>query len=353
MNKRKLIIFIAALLFCIDNFAQNSNGEMKKFTLAIHGGAGTILKKNMTDEKEAEYRAKMKEALSVGYEILSAGGSSIDAVEATIVVMEDSPLFNAGKGAVFTADGKNEMDASIMDGKTLNAGAVAQVNTIKNPISAARAVMEKSPHVMMVGSGAVKFAKENNIEMVDSNYFYDERRWKQLQNLKGSNEQQLDHSEDRSDMNQKQFDMEFNERVDEKFGTVGAVALDQHGNIAAGTSTGGMTNKMYGRVGDSPIIGAGTYANNKTCGVSSTGHGEYFIRVVVAYDISAIMENTDKSLEEAAHEVIHKKLPALGGSGGIISVDKDGNYALTFNTEGMYRGVVKEDNNPEVFIYKD
>ena len=262
-------------------------------------------------------------------------------------------MFNAGKGAVFTNDGKNEMDASIMEGKTLEAGAVAQVNTIKNPIKAARAVMEKSQHVMMVGEGAVRFARENKLEIVDSSYFYDEKRWQQLENIRGSNDVEMDHSEERGDVNKKQFDAEFDATVDEKFGTVGAVAIDVYGNIAAGTSTGGMTNKMYGRVGDSPIIGAGTYANNKTCGVSCTGHGEYFIRAVVAYDISAIMENKGVSLEEAANEVIHKKLVEMGGSGGIIAVDSKGNYALIFNTEGMYRGVVKADNKPEVYIYKN
>jgi beta-aspartyl-peptidase (threonine type) len=350
---RKLIIFVFALTHLSAALGQPKNSEMKNFTLVIHGGAGTILKKNMTDEKEAAYKEQLNKALQTGYKILSKGGTSTDAIEAAIMVMEDSPLFNAGKGAVFTNDGKNEMDASIMEGKTLEAGAVAQVNTIKNPIKAARAVMEKSQHVMMVGEGAVRFARENKLEIVDSSYFYDEKRWQQLENIRGSNDVEMDHSEERGDVNKKQFDAEFDATVDEKFGTVGAVAIDVYGNIAAGTSTGGMTNKMYGRVGDSPIIGAGTYANNKTCGVSCTGHGEYFIRAVVAYDISAIMENKGVSLEEAANEVIHKKLVEMGGSGGIIAVDSKGNYALIFNTEGMYRGVVKADNKPEVYIYKN
>jgi len=349
------IIFIFALPFLAVElgFGQSKGSDMEKFTLVIHGGAGTILKKNMTPEKELNYKEKLNEALMAGYAVLSKGGSSIDAVEASIMIMEDSPLFNAGKGAVFTNEGKNEMDASIMDGRTLEAGSVAMINTIKNPITAARAVMEKSPHVMMVGEGAVKFAKEQNIEIVDSSYFYDEKRYQQWQNIKGSIETELDHSEDRAENTQDQFNAEFAEPVDEKFGTVGAVAIDKKGNIAAGTSTGGMTNKMYGRVGDSPIIGAGTYANNKTCGVSSTGHGEYFIRAVVAYDISAIMEHKGVSLQEAADEVIHKKLPELGGTGGIISVDSDGNFALTFNTEGMYRGSIREDGKPSVAIYKE
>jgi beta-aspartyl-peptidase (threonine type) len=354
MTMMRLLFIFALAIFTIDNVSgQETRSAMEKFTLVIHGGAGTILKKNMTAEKELAYRDKLKEALSAGYGILKKGGSSIDAVEAAIKIMEDSPLFNAGKGAVFTSEGKNEMDASIMDGKTLEAGSVAMVNTIKNPISAARAVMEKSPHVMMVGEGAVKFAKEQNLEIVDSSYFYDEKRYQQWQDFKGSIETQMDHSDERAGNTAEQINAEFNELVDEKFGTVGAVAIDVHGNIAAGTSTGGMTNKMYGRVGDSPIIGAGTYANNKTCGVSSTGHGEYFMRAVVAYDISAIMEHKGVSLQEAADEVIHNKLVKLGGSGGIISVDSEGNFALTFNTEGMYRGSIREDGEPHVSIYKD
>ena len=353
MKTVKILIFAALFLGLGNAWAQNKSGDMNKMTLVIHGGAGTILKKNMTPEKEKEYQEKLNETLLAGYEVLANGGSSINAVEKAIQIMEDSPLFNAGKGSVFNSEGKNEMDASIMEGKNLNAGSVAQVNGIKNPISAARLVMEESPHVMMVGQGALEFAKEHALELVDSNYFFDERRWKQWQNIKGSNEQQLDHSDERSDANQKQFDIEFNEKVDQKFGTVGAVAIDGEGNIAAGTSTGGMTNKMYGRIGDSPIIGSGTYANNTTCGVSSTGHGEYFIRSVVAHDIAALMEYTNISLEEAANIVVHKKLKEMGGSGGIIAVDSEGNYALTFNTEGMYRGVISTDKTPRVFIYKD
>ena len=350
---RILIIFAWVLIINIWAMAQNEETDMETFTIVIHGGAGTILKKNMTPEKELAYRNKLREALTAGYSILDGGGSSIDAVETAIIIMEDSPLFNAGKGSVFTNDGKNEMDASIMDGKTRNAGAVAMVNTIKNPISAARAVMEKSPHVMMVGEGAVKFSKEQGLEIVDSSYFYDEKRWQQWQNIKGSIEFELDHSEDRAGKTQREFDAEFNNEMDKKFGTVGVVALDKNGNIAAGTSTGGMTNKMYGRVGDSPIIGAGTYANNKTCGVSSTGHGEYFIRYVVAYDISAIMEHKGFSLQEAADEVIHKKLKEMGGTGGIIAVDSHGNFSLTFNTEGMYRGSMIKGGKPVISIYKD
>ncbi len=351
-GKRIFIIFVIVLISNLLATAQNQQKDMDRFTIVIHGGAGTILKKNMTPEKELEYKNKLKEALTAGYSILANGGNSIDAVETAIKIMEDSPLFNAGKGAVFTNEGKNEMDASIMEGKTLNAGSVAMVNTIKNPISAARMVMEKSPHVMMVGEGAVKFAKEQNLEIVDSAYFYDEKRWLQWQNIKGSNDLELDHSDDRAENNRKEFDAEFSDDGDRKFGTVGAVAIDKNGDIAAGTSTGGMTNKMYGRAGDSPIIGAGTYANNKTCGVSCTGHGEYFIRKVVAYDISALMEYKNLTLQEAADIVIHKKLKEIGGSGGIIAVDSHGNFSLTFNTEGMYRGSMTKEGKPIVSIYK-
>jgi len=351
-GKRIFIIFALVLTSNLWAVAQNQQKDMGTFTIVIHGGAGTILKAKMTPEKELAYKNVLNESLNAGYLILKVGGKSIDAVEAAIKVMEDSPLFNAGKGAVFTNEGKNEMDASIMDGKSLNAGAVAMVNTIRNPISAARMVMEKSPHVMMVGKGAVKFAKEQELEIVDSSYFYDEKRWMQWQNIKGSNDLELDHSEERTNINRKEFDAEFDDENDKKFGTVGAVAIDKNGNIAAGTSTGGMTNKMYGRAGDSPIIGAGTYANDKTCGVSCTGHGEYFIRKVVAYDISALMEYKGYSLQEAADLVIHKKLKEIGGSGGIIAVDSQGNFSLTFNTEGMYRGSMKEDGKPFVGIYK-
>ena len=370
MRRRILIIFVFLSVNWVVN-AQTKISDMERFILVVHGGAGTILKKNMTDEKEKAYKEKLKEAMKIGYDILKKGGTSVDAVEATIRVLEDSPLFNAGKGAVFTNDGKNEMDASIMDGKTLNAGAVANVRYIKNPISLARKVMENSPHVMLTGKGAKKFAKENGIEIVDTSYFYDETRWKQWNKIKGTKEQKMDHSDDRGDApsptspkgkgenpkdegsQQPFFDIEFNEKIDSKYGTVGAVALDKYGNLAAGTSTGGMTNKMYGRVGDSPIIGAGTYANNNTCAVSCTGHGEYFIRSVVAYDIGALMEYKNMTVKEAADEVIHRKLPKLGGSGGVIAVDIKGNFTMPFNTEGMYRGFVKEDGKVEVFIYKE
>lgn len=323
------------------------------FALAVHGGAGTILKESMTPELENAYKQKLKDALNAGYSVLKSGGCSLDAVEVTVKVMEDSPLFNAGKGSVFTAEGKNEMDASIMNGKTLEAGSVAGVTNIKNPVSAARKVMEKSPHVMMTGKGAEKFAAEQKLEFAEPEYFFDSLRWEQWQKIKDSEKIQLDHSEDKGDV-QPSFDVEFNPNPDSKFGTVGAVALDINGNLAAATSTGGMTNKRFGRIGDSPIIGAGTYANNKTCAVSCTGHGEYFIRSVVAYDISALMEYKNISLQEAADIVVNKKLVELGGedTGGVIAIDAQGNITMPFNSLGMYRGFMKENAEVEVFIYK-
>ena len=300
-----------------------SKDESVEFSIAIHGGAGTITRKNMTPEKENAYRSKLKETLNVGYSILNKGGTSLDAVEATIRIMENSELFNAGKGAVFTNAGTNELDASIMDGSNLKAGAVARVKTVKNPISAARKVMEETWHVMLSGDGADKFAKEQGLDIVDPNYFYTQRRWESLKKIQV-----------------------------EKHGTVGCVALDKHGNLAAGTSTGGLTNKRWGRVGDSPIIGAGTYANNQTCAVSGTGQGEYFIRGNVAYDVSAIMEYKGKSVGEAAQNVI-RKLSDKGGNGGIITMDSKGNISMPFNTAGMYRGFRKAGQAPEIFIYKN
>lgn len=291
------------------------------FAIAIHGGAGTITRKNMTPEKESGYRSKLEEALNTGYSILEKGGLSLDAVEATIRIMEDSELFNAGKGAVFTNAGTNELDASIMDGSNLKAGAVAGVKTVKNPISAARKVMDETWHVMLSGDGADLFAKEQNLEIVDPIYFYTQRRWDSLKKIQS-----------------------------EKHGTVGCVALDKHGNLAAGTSTGGLTNKKWGRIGDSPIIGAGTYANNKTCAVSGTGQGEYFIRGNVAYDISAIMEYENLSVGKAARKVI-SKLSDLGGEGGVIAVDSHGNISMPFNTAGMYRGFRKSNSPAKILIY--
>ena len=318
------------------------------FAFVIHGGAGTILKSSMTPELEAAYREKLKEALTVGYNILKNDGSSLDAVEAAIRVMEDSPLFNAGKGVVLTSEGTAEMDASIMDGKTLKAGAVAAIKHIKNPISLARLVMEKSPHVMMVGDGAEAFAKQQGVELVPQEYFITEKRRQELQRAKEEEKkQQARPAKDEKPEKPAQ------PTGDNKHGTVGAVALDKFGNLAAGTPTGGMTNKKFGRIGDSPIIGAGTYANNLTCAVSATGYGEYFIRSVVAHDISALMEYKGLSLKDAANFVIMDKLVKLGGTGGVIAIDKDGHIAMPFNTAGMYRGYVGADGKVVVEIYKD
>ncbi len=341
-------IILVSIIFISMN---NSTAKAQKFALAVHGGAGTILKESMNPELETEYKTKLKEALDAGYAVLKSGKSSLDAVETAVKILEDSPLFNAGKGSVFTSDGKNEMDASIMDGKTLKAGAVAGVTIIKNPISAARKVMENSPHVMMAGKGAEKFATEQKLEIVPPEYFFDSLRYKQWQKIKETEKIQLEHNGERGDV-KRSFDVEFNPNPDNKYGTVGAVALDINGNLAAATSTGGMTNKKFGRVGDSPIIGAGCYANNKTCAVSSTGHGEFFIRNVVAYDISAMMEYKNVSLKEAAETVINKKLTELGGTGGVIAIDAQGNIAMPFNTPGMYRGLVKENGEVEVYIFK-
>jgi beta-aspartyl-peptidase (threonine type) len=319
-----------------------------KYAMVIHGGAGTILKKNMTPAKEKAYTAALTQALQAGYAKLQAGSSSLDAVEAAIHVLEDNPLFNAGKGAVFTHDGKNEMDAAIMDGKTLGAGSVAGVSTIRNPISAARAVMEKSEHVMMAGRGAEQFAQQAGLTIVDPKYFYTEERWKGLKEAikEDSIKSKLDHSHNKPQQKLGTINHDY------KFGTVGAVALDNNGNLAAGTSTGGMTNKRYGRIGDAPIIGAGTYANNQTVAISCTGWGEFYIRNVVAHDLSALMEYAGLSVEEAGNAVI-KKVGDLGGDGGLIALDKYGNMAMPFNTEGMYRGTITKEGKIEIHIYKE
>lgn len=347
-----LTYFIAILfLFGCKNEEKTSSEEMKpsinsiktgdNFGIVIHGGAGTILKENMSDSLEAAYKTKLKEAISVGYEILNNGGTSLDAVTHTINVMEDSPLFNSGKGAVFTHDGSNELDASIMDGATLNAGAVAGVKHIKNPINLAKDVMQKSDHVLLYGSGAEEFAQTLGYKMMDTSYFYTQNRYESLQRV----------LEKEKIKNEKTISFEDPFIKDSKFGTVGCAALDKHGNLAAGTSTGGMTNKRWNRIGDSPIIGAGTYANNATCAVSSTGWGEYFIRAVVAYDISALMEYKGMSVQDAAREVIQKKVPALGGDGGIVAIDKNGNVAMEFNTAGMYRATMNSKGELEISIY--
>lgn len=310
---------------------------MKKFALALHGGAGTLVKGIMTAEKEVEYKEALSNALNVGIRILEIGGSAILAVEETVKVLEDSPLFNAGKGSVFTNQGTHEMDASIMDGSNLQAGAVAMVSGIKNPISLAKDVMLRSEHVFLAGEGALKFAQDMNYEFLEADYFFDQFRFDQWQEIKNSDTFQLDHSQSKKD---------------EKFGTVGAVSLDQYGNLAAATSTGGMTNKKWGRVGDSPMIGAGTYANNETCAVSCTGSGEYFIRNVTAFQVSSLIELAGMTLEEATHEVVQDRLLKLGGDGGLIAVDKNGNISLAFNTEGMYRASRNVNGEVEISIYR-
>ena len=311
--------------------------KMSRTVLAIHGGAGTLLKDDMNPEKEAAYLAALKASLLAGSAILDKGGSAEESVEAAVISMENSPLFNAGKGSVFTADGTHEMDAAIMLGKNTNCGAVCGISGIKNPISLARSVMNKSKHVLLATKGAETFAKTVGAEFQPPEYFYDELRFNQWQKVKGSDTFALDHDIDPG----------------RKFGTVGAVALDVHGNIAAATSTGGMTNKRFGRVGDSPLIGAGTYANNATCAVSCTGSGEYFIRGVVAYEVSALMEFKGMSLQKACDEVIHKRLLKIGGDGGLIAVDSKGNVCLPFNTAGMYRGIARQGEPMELSIYGD
>ncbi|HEX8289748.1 MAG TPA: isoaspartyl peptidase/L-asparaginase [Pyrinomonadaceae bacterium] len=329
---------------------QLQSPQNPKLGFMIHGGAGVIKKGSLSPEKEKEYRAKLEEAVLAGYKALQNGKSSLDAVETAIRIMEDSPLFNAGKGAVFTADGKNELDASIMDGKTLMAGAVAGLHHVKNPISLARAVMEKSPHVMMAGSGAEKFAKEMNIELVEEKYFWTQDRWDALQRIiKQEKDKEKAAKEGKKVSQNNDLRME----PTNKFGTVGAVALDANGNLAAGTSTGGMTYKKFGRVGDAPIIGAGTYASNNACAVSATGWGEYFIRIGVARDIAALMEYRAMPVQQAADMVIKQKLQNLGGDGGIIAIDKFGNMAISFNSEGMYRAYIGGDGKPVIEIYKD
>ena len=314
---------------------ENTQQATQPFGIVLHGGAGTILKEHMTDSLEMAYTEVLEKAIKTGHYILENGGTSIEAVTKTINILEDSPLFNAGKGAVFTHDETNELDASIMDGATLNAGAVTGVKHIKNPIDLALKVMTNSPHVMLSGKGAEEFAKTQNISLIDTSYFYTKDRHDVLMRVKTADKTAF-------------RDPALN---DSKFGTVGVAALDKHGNLAAGTSTGGMTNKRWNRIGDAPIIGAGTYANNATCAVSSTGWGEYFIRAVVAHDISALMEYKGLSLKEAAKEVIHNKVAKLGGDGGIIAIDKDGNIVMEFNTPGMYRASIDKNGELKIAMY--
>lgn len=345
MRMKKILILMILL-----GLAQNLCAQGKT-AIAIHGGAGTITRKNMSAEMEKAYREALTVALQKGYAVLKSGGSSLDAVEAAVMEMENNPLFNAGKGAVFTHEGKNEMDAAIMNGANLGAGAIAGVSTIRNPIKTARKVMENSAHVMLTGKGAEEFAAQQGEAIVDPSYFYTEKRWEGLQRALKAEKTELDHADTVKKTLPKTGYLIFDEG--KKFGTVGAVALDKNGNLAAATSTGGMTNKRWNRVGDAPIIGAGTYANNATCAVSATGHGEYFIRSVVAYDISALMEYKALPLKKAADEVVMEKLVKRGGEGGVIAVDKNGNIAMPFNSEGMYRASIDTDGKVFIGIYKD
>lgn len=308
---------------------------MKPFVIVVHGGAGTITRQMMSAEKEALYTAGLNAAIEAGATILEKGGSSLDAVEAAVIQLENNHLFNAGKGSVFNSEGRHQMDAAIMRGDTLEAGAVTGISTVQNPVSLARNIMEHSGHVFLSGPAAEEYARLKHIPLQPESYFFDEFRHNQWIAIKDDENYQLDHS------------------TEKKFGTVGAVALDKHGNLASATSTGGMTNKRWGRIGDSPIIGSGTYANNITCAISCTGHGELFMRAVVAHDVSCLMEYKGLSLEEAGKYVVNDKLVKIGGEGGLIAIDKHGNISLPFNSEGMYRGWKKSGEAPVIRIYKD
>jgi len=322
-----LTMFALAASLGAQQFGRMSSARENKIGLVVHGGAGTMARNKMSAEHEREYRAGIENALRAGWEILQHGGSALDATEAAVRVFEDDPLFNAGKGSVFNAAGVNEMDSAIMDGKTLRAGTAANLQHVKNPISLARLIMERSPHVMLAGEGAEAFAKEQGVELVDQKYFFTQERWDALQKFKAA--------EKAGGNGDKKFFLS----DQDLHGTVGAVALDRNGNLAAATSTGGKTGKLPGRVGDTPVIGAGTYANNATCAVSGTGDGEFFIMATAAHDVSAMMEYKRKTLQEASVAVIDK-IGKLGGTGGLIAIDKSGNISLPFNTSGMYRGYV-------------
>jgi beta-aspartyl-peptidase (threonine type) len=363
---RRIAVLAAVLMVTMTGASQAQAQAKPKWAIVVHGGAGVIERKDLSPEQDKAYREAMGRVASVGADVLKKGGSSLDAIEAAIRILEDDPLFNAGRGAVFTAEGRNELDSSVMDGKTLKAGAVAGVTTVRHPISLARAVMEKSPHVMLIGDGAERFSRTQDLEQVDNSYFFTERRWQALErelkklNLpipprpKGAPQAGLDQPSERAEL---QHDEGANRswlaQVDKKYGTVGVVALDSAGNVAAGTSTGGTTAKRWGRVGDAPIIGAGTYASNKSCAVSATGTGEYFIRLTVAREICALVEHKGLSLQAAADQVIQKDLTALGGDGGVIAVAPDGQMAWSFNTSGMYRARVADGQPLTVGIYKD
>jgi beta-aspartyl-peptidase (threonine type) len=343
----KYPILFLLLILCCAAYTGRASDSASRFVLVVHGGAGAM--GGLSAERQAAYQAGLSRALSAGYAILKTGGTALDAVTASIRVLEDDSLFNAGRGAVFTYDGRNELDASIMDGSNLKAGAVAGVTTVRNPITAARAVMEQSPHVMLAGKGAEQFAAAHGCTIVRPAYFYTTARWNDLQRAKKS----IDEKAKREKDSLKKTGSLAPEQHDWKFGTVGAVALDSRGNMAAGTSTGGMTAKRWNRIGDSPVIGAGTFADNNYCAVSCTGWGEYFIRLSMARSVSDRMELAGESLEQAAQTMIHKKLPALGGDGGLISVDRTGKIAMPFNTKGMFRGYIREDGQAHTAIYAE
>lgn len=316
---------------------------MQKFSIAIHGGAGTIVKEDMTPELEKAYQQGLQAAMDAGFAVLEEGGMAVNAVKAAIVVLEDNMLFNAGRGSVFTKKGVQEMDAAIMDGKDITAGAVTGVRNVRNPIELAMEVMRNSNHVFLSGKGANDFAIKQGVKLEPDDYFFSQFRYDQWKQIRDSDSYSLDHTHQQLEEWMK----------DKKFGTVGAVACDKDGNIAGATSTGGMTNKKYGRIGDSPLIGSGTYANNKTCAISCTGHGEMFIRAVAAYDVSCLMEYKGMSLNDAMHEVVFKKLTSINGEGGMIGVDAKGNTALLFNSAGMYRGMKNSEDFNYIGLYND
>lgn len=332
MLRNFLLLLIVSCLFSCNNqesTTQSNEATNSPISIVIHGGAGGIKRENMNEKRQAAYKAKLQEALESGYRVLANKGTALDAVQAAILVMENSPLFNAGKGAVYNSEAKQEMDASLMDGRTLNSGAVAGVGHIKNPILAARLVMDSTKHIMLSGKGAEIFVEQKGMQLVGSDYFFDERRLKQLRNVQKKEAQNLDAL----------AKLQGNPFLgDEKFGTVGAVALDKDGNIAAGTSTGGLTNKKFGRIGDSPIIGAGTYAANRLCGISATGTGEFFIRTVAAHEVASLMKYANQTPQKALHEVIHNQIGGMGAEGGMILLDKYGNAHWDFNSKGMFRG---------------
>ncbi|EGG23097.1 putative asparaginase 2 [Cavenderia fasciculata] len=359
-------ISIQFLLVCLSisemetTTTSSTNSTTRRPILLIHGGAGTISKSVITEKQANQFQSSLERILTSAYQVLlKDGGNALDAVTEAVRLLEEDPLYNAGKGSVFTSAGTHEMDASIMDGRDLKAGAVGGVGIIRNPVLAARAIMEKTPHVMMIGKGAEDFIRDKapEIELVDPSFFFTEHRYNQLLNVQKENKHSivLDHSSNPIKVKEEE-EKELKEEdkgylSEKKFGTVGAVALDINGNLAAATSTGGMTNKLVGRVGDSPIVGSGVYANNKTVAVSTTGTGEMFIRSVASYTVSAMMEFGGYSLEKAAHETIFTKLTEIDGDGGLIAIDRDGNFTMPFNTEGMYRGYIQEKDKPNAFLY--